>query len=86
MLLNTFIKGNGNLAENKGEWRVSDLQHQCAPPELAHLPEGYEPGVNVLECKIILGLDSYHQFANSLVLCNPDWEGTIDPTQEQDLK
>jgi hypothetical protein len=25
----------------------ADLQHQCAPPELVHLPEGYEPGVNV---------------------------------------
>jgi len=40
MLLDTFVKGNGNLPENKGKCRVSDLQHQRAPPELTHLPEG----------------------------------------------
>ena len=49
MLLDTFVKGNGNLPENKGEYRESDLQHQCTPPELAHLPEGYGPSVDVLE-------------------------------------
>jgi hypothetical protein len=43
MLLDTFVEGNGNLAENKGECRVSDLQHQCAPPEFTHLQEGYRP-------------------------------------------
>jgi len=90
MLLDTFVEGNGNLAEHKGECRVSDLQHQHTPPELTHLPEGYAPGFNMLECKIILGLDRYPQLANSLVLCNPDQEGTIgliteNPTQEQDL-
>jgi len=57
MLLNTFIKGNGNLPENNGECRVSDLQHQHAPPELTHLPKGYGPGIDMLECKIILSLD-----------------------------
>jgi hypothetical protein len=72
-----------------------DLQHQHAPlyvpdSELTHLPEGYGPGVNVLKCKIILGLDHYPQLTDGLVLCNPDWEGTIgliaeDPTREQDL-
>jgi len=71
MPLDTFLKGNGNLPENKGECRASDLQHQRAP-ELAHLPEGYGPGINVLECKIILGLGHYPQLADGLVLCNLD--------------
>ena len=43
------------------------------------------PGVDVLECKIILGLDCYPQLADGLVFCNPNWEGIIgliaqDPT------
>jgi len=78
MPLNTFVEGNGNLPENKGECRVSDLQHQHAPPELTHLPEDYGLGINVLECKIILGLDHYPQLVDGLVLCNLDQEGTIE--------
>jgi len=30
---------------------------------------------DVLECKIILGLDYYPQLAYGLLLCNPDWNG-----------
>ena len=60
-----------------------------------NLPEGYGPGVDVLECKMILGFDSYPQVADHLVLCNPDREGIVgglgvrviaeDPTQEYDV-
>jgi hypothetical protein len=42
-----------------------------------NLPEGYGPGVDMLECKMILGFDSYPQVADRLVLCNPDREGIV---------
>ena len=85
--MDTFQRISGSA-----EYHIFSINahHQWHQSCLAHLPEGYGPGVDVLECMIILGLDRYPELADGLVLCNPDREGAIgliaeDPTRDQDL-